>query len=148
MRSVHKVKPGKSPRCGLPVDNRNFLIYYYDHICDNPTLDEIKVIAEDLQVKKETIYWWFVNYRKRSKKRMQKSEEIRKNRSVIKRAKDGKTISQDGVIEGEGDDVRVPLAASKRGEGEKKGCRIRGRDTKNNIRTSAAKRSGSLSEKA
>ena len=79
---------------------------------------------------------------------MQKSEEIRKNRSIINRVESRKNLSQDGVIRGEGDDVRIPLAASKRGEGEKKGCRIRGRDTKNNIRTSTAKRSGSLSEKA
>ena len=97
MRSVHKVKTSKRARCVMSVDIRNFLKHYYSHICENPTLDEIKVIAEDLGVKKENIYWWFVNYRRHSKKHTRESGEKRKNSSTIKRVKGGKTVSQDDV---------------------------------------------------
>ena len=53
MRSLHKVKAPKPPRSVLAVEIRNFLKYYYNNICENPTLNEIKEIADDFQVKKE-----------------------------------------------------------------------------------------------
>merc|ERR1711875_199569 len=83
--------------------------------------------------------WWFVNYRKRDKKHMQKCEQIKKNRS-IKRVEGKKFTSQDGVIGREGHDASVSLATSKRGKREKKGSRIRARGIENNSRTSATKR--------
>lgn len=67
MRSLHKVKAPKPPRSVLAVEIRNFLKYYYNNICENPTLNEIKEIADDFQVKKEKIYWWFFGYRRKNK---------------------------------------------------------------------------------
>ena len=67
MRSVHKVKIAKPKRNVLPPDVRNFMRYYYYHICQNPTLEEIKELSKDFQVKKEKIYWWFFNYRRKNK---------------------------------------------------------------------------------
>ena len=147
MRAAHQVKVNTSQRGVLADDIKKFLEYYFHHICANPTLDEIRELSEDLEVKKEQIYWWFVNYRKRNKKHMQKCKVIRKNRSPIKRVLGGKPTSQDGVIGREGRDASVPLAASKRRKREKKGSRIRPRDIEDNTRTSATKRSGPLSEK-
>ena len=147
MRAVHQVKVNTIQRDALPKDITKFLEYYFHHICANPTLDEIRELSEDLEVKKEQIYWWFVNYRKRDKKHMQKCKVIRKNRSPIKRVVGEKTASQDGVIGREGHDASVPLAASERRKREKKGSRIGARDTEGNTRTPATKRGGSLSEK-
>ena len=146
MRAAHRVKVNTIQRGVLPKDITKFLEYYFHHICGNPSLDEIKELSEDLEVKKEKIYWWFVNYRKRDKKHMQKYGEIKKNRS-IKRVEGKKSSSKDGVIGREGHDASVSLATSKRGKREKKGSRIRARGIENNSRTSATKRGGSLSEK-
>ena len=67
MRTVHSVKVNSSQRSVLPADIKRFLRYYYYHICENPTLDEIKELSEDLEVKKEKIYWWFFNHRRKNK---------------------------------------------------------------------------------
>ena len=67
MRAVHGVEVVKSRRGVLPADIKRFLKYYYYHICENPTLDEIKELSEDLKVKKEKIYWWFFNHRRKNK---------------------------------------------------------------------------------
>ena len=67
MRTVHGVKVNSSQRSGLPADIKRFLKYYYYHICENPTLEEIKELSDDLEVKKEKIYWWFFNQRRKNK---------------------------------------------------------------------------------
>lgn len=64
MRTAHKKRVGRSPQPRLSREIKNFLKHYFYHICDKPTLEEIKILAEDLEVKKEKIYWWFFNYRR------------------------------------------------------------------------------------
>ena len=140
MRMVHRVKVNTIQRSVLADDIKNFLEYYFHHICTNPTLDEIRELSEDIEVKKEQIYWWFVNYRKRNKKHKQKCNEIRKNRSPIKRVVGKKTTSQDGFIGRGGHDASVPLATSKGRKREKKESRIRARGVEDNTRTPATKR--------
>ena len=149
MRSIHCAKVNTIPRSVLAPDIKKFLEYYFHHICANPTLGEIKELSDDLEVKKEKIYWWFVNYRKKSKKMYtKKNENVRRNNLPTKRVDVGKTISRDGATNKEGHDVGVPPATSKRGKGEKKGSRIRARDTKNNTRSSTAKKDESISDES
>ena len=36
-------------------------------VCDRPSLHEINSLAKSLGIKKESVYWWFVNRNKRQK---------------------------------------------------------------------------------
>ena len=63
MRSVHGVKTTHL-RKRLKNDVKTCLEEYYYRVCDRPTLNEIKYLAEELDVEKEAVYWWFVNRRK------------------------------------------------------------------------------------
>ena len=48
-----------------------FLEGYYTGVCDRPTLDEIQNLGKFLGIRKESIYWWFVNRNKRQKTKTQ-----------------------------------------------------------------------------
>ena len=75
------MKTHNSKRSVLPIHIKNFLKYYFHHICEKPTLDEMRELAVDLEVEKENIYWWFANQRarKRSKDGGKKKHRGEKN---------------------------------------------------------------------
>ena len=45
----------------------DFLDSYYTAVCDRPSLDEIRGLAHFLDIKKEAVYFWFVNRRQKEK---------------------------------------------------------------------------------
>ena len=75
MRSVHQKCIGR--RKGAPrmhPRSSAFLDGYYCCTCDYPSLEEMKELAKFIGVKKETVYWWFVNRRKKDKKKCQATQ--------------------------------------------------------------------------
>ena len=68
MRAMHGIKAVKPVRKLLSRAHKDFLEQYYDTVSIQPHLDEIKSLAQSINVKKESVYWWFFNRRKRDKK--------------------------------------------------------------------------------
>ena len=68
LRDVHGIPTKKSKRTSLGKTNRALLESYYYNVCKRPTLEEIENVANFLEIKKETVYWWFVNRNKRKQK--------------------------------------------------------------------------------
>lgn len=75
LRDVHGIptKSRKRKRTSLGKKNISLLEGYYGKVCVRPTLDEIENVAKFLDVKKESVYWWFVN-RNKQKRRSVKSK--------------------------------------------------------------------------
>ena len=67
-RSVHQLKVVDRPRSILTYEQRTFLKSYFTEVCTNPTLDEIKHMAYFLNIRKESVYWWFFNQNKKAKR--------------------------------------------------------------------------------
>ena len=65
MRNVHSIKKKCKERILLNKKAKDFLDGYYTNICEEPSLDEIKELAKFLDVKKECVYWWFFNRRRK-----------------------------------------------------------------------------------
>ena len=68
LRDVHGIPTKKSKRTSLGTMNKALLETYYHNISKRPTLEEIENVAEFLDIKKETAYWWFVNRNKQKRK--------------------------------------------------------------------------------
>ena len=80
MRTVHGVrmnthKVNRKRQKRISNDAREKLESYYHQVCTHPTLDEIKELLdvlrsgkEPLDLEKESVYWWFINKRKRRQK--------------------------------------------------------------------------------
>ena len=94
MRIVHGVKVSNSRQGALPLHIKTFLNYYYYHICEKPSLEEIKELSEDLEVKKEQIYWWFFNQRRKRFKDGEKAKrhegKVSPSRRLVKTVRGGK----------------------------------------------------------
>ena len=103
MRTAHNIKVVKSRRSVLKPHTVDYLKYYYYHISDNPTLDEIKELSKELDLKKEKIYWWFFNYRQ-ARKKHQKSKKIEQKEcssatgKIKPRQKVNRMLSQDDCV--------------------------------------------------
>ena len=68
LRDVHSIPTKKSKRTSLGKTNKAFLQTYYRDISKRPTLEEIENVANFLDIKKENVYWWFVNRNKQNRK--------------------------------------------------------------------------------
>ena len=82
LRDVHGIPTKKSKRTSLGTMNKALLETYYHNVSKRPTLEEIENVAEFLDIKKETAYWWFVNRNKQKRK-------ARKTKLSSKRHVDG-----------------------------------------------------------
>ena len=100
-RSVHHLKVTKKPRELLDSEQTDFLKLYFRQKCSKPTLDRIKHLAAFLDVKKETVYWWFFNENRKIRKSIGR-ESLNKRRAcndvsftasgfLPKKKKEGKT---------------------------------------------------------
>ena len=65
MRTTHQTKAVKPVRRLLSRSQKDFLENYFDTVCPHPNLDEIKGLAQSIDARKESVYWWFFNQRKR-----------------------------------------------------------------------------------
>ena len=102
MRSIHKSKVGVKPRAKITLEQYKVLSSYFKHMCDHPTLNEIKELGEILGLKKETIYWWFFNERKTGRRGNggQKSHKRRASDDATDRKKEensGETSNEGGT---------------------------------------------------
>ena len=68
IRSVHQLKVFNRPRASLTSEQKTFLNAYFIDVCRNPTLDQVKHLASFLDIKKESVYWWFFNQNKKAKR--------------------------------------------------------------------------------
>ena len=68
LRTVHGISTKRSKRMKLGKKNTAYLESYYHCVCCRLSLDEIEGVSQILKMKKETIYWWFVNRNKRDRK--------------------------------------------------------------------------------
>lgn len=67
LRDVHGIHTAQSSRKRLKEKSIKFLDEYRKNICSKPTLDEIEELSDFLNLKKESVYWWFVNRNKKQK---------------------------------------------------------------------------------
>ena len=102
LRDVHGIPTKKSKRKSLGMTNKALLETYYHNVSKRPTLEEIEYVAEFLDIKKGTAYWWFVNRNKQKRK-------ARKTKLSSKRH-----------VDGEGRVDRVSPGALERGKGSEK----------------------------
>ena len=66
LRDVHGIPTKKSKRTSLGKTNVALLESYYHNVSKRPSLEEIENVSEFLDIKKETVYWWFVNRNKQN----------------------------------------------------------------------------------
>ena len=106
-RSVHHLKVTKKPRSLLKLEQTDFLKLYFNQKCKRPSLDRIKHLAAFLDLKKETVYWWFFNQNQKLKK-SNGNESSNKRRAgvsftepcfVPKRKKEGETSNKGGTLD-------------------------------------------------
>ena len=80
LRDVHGIPTKRSKRSFLLKTNKALLESYYHNVCNRPTLEEIENVAYFLDIKKETVYWWFVNQNKRKwktpKTKLRKKQDV------------------------------------------------------------------------
>ena len=67
MRSHHHIKVNRQKRNRLTQKHKQTLIEYFENVCSYPTLEEIKELSTILEIKKENVYWWFFNQRRKGK---------------------------------------------------------------------------------
>ena len=79
IRTVHGISIKRSKRTYLGERNITFLENYFCNICEKPSLGEIENLAGVMEVKKETIYWWFVNRNKRQRKSIKRKSMLDKS---------------------------------------------------------------------
>ena len=103
IRTVHGISTKRSKRTSLGEKNIAILENYFCNICEKPSLDEIENVAGVMEVKKESIYWWFVNRNKRKRKSI-------KCKSIL----DKSSLKQDVHIKGPAN--RVSSGTLERGE--------------------------------
>ena len=71
LRDVHGIATKrKTKRMKLSKQNVDCLEGYFNHTCQHPSLEEIELLAKLTDLKKETVYWWFVNRNKKQKQQM------------------------------------------------------------------------------
>ena len=80
LRDVHGIPTKRSKRSFLLKTNKALLESYYHNVWYRPTLEEIENVAYFLDIKKETVYWWFVNQNKRKwkapKTKLRKKQDV------------------------------------------------------------------------
>ena len=106
-RDVHGISTKKSKRTSLATTNKALLETYYRDVCKRPCLEEIEHVAEFLNIKKETVYWWFVNRNKQKRK----SIKLKSNRCKV---------SSKRHVDGKGRVDRVPPRTLERGKRSEK----------------------------
>ena len=67
-RTVHGIPTKRGKKTHFSSHYVDFLDSYYTAMCDRPTLDEIEGLAQFLDIKKEAVYFWFVNRRQKEKR--------------------------------------------------------------------------------
>ena len=67
-RTVHGIPTKRGKRTYFSERCVDFLDSYYTAVCDRPTLEEITGLAHFLDIKKEAVYFWFVNRRQKDKR--------------------------------------------------------------------------------
>ena len=67
-RTVHGIPTKREKRTYFSDRYVDFLDSYYTAVCDRPSLDEIRGLAHFLDIKKEAVYFWFVNRRQKEKR--------------------------------------------------------------------------------
>jgi len=87
LRDVHGIATARNKQRRLKKKAIKFLTDYCKDISSKPTLDEIEELANVLGVKKESVYWWFVNYNKNIKARARKlsvsvKQDVKRKRRV------------------------------------------------------------------
>lgn len=102
LRDVHGIPTKRSKRLVLSQTNIALLKSYYRNICKTPTLEEIENVAKFLDIKKEAVYWWFVN-RNKQKRKSSKSK-----------------VSSKQHVDGQGRIARVSPGAPQRGKRSQK----------------------------
>ena len=63
MRNRHNSRVESFKKIKLTNNQKQFLLNYYENVSDHPSLGQIKALAESINIKKETVYWWFHNQR-------------------------------------------------------------------------------------
>ena len=63
MRNRHNSRVESFKKIKLTNNQKQFLLNYYEKVSDHPSLGQIKSLAESINIKKETVYWWFHNQR-------------------------------------------------------------------------------------
>ena len=101
MRTVHRVPTKRKLTSRLCKRHIHFLEDYYECICDKPTLNEVEELSKFIDVKKESVYWWFHNKRKSSGK---KSKVISAKYKEVKQEPE-LSLTQDVVSEGPRDRI-------------------------------------------
>ena len=66
-RTVHGIPAKRGKRTHFSDRYVDFLDSYYTAVCDRPTLERIRGLAHFLGIKKEAVYFWFVNRRQKEK---------------------------------------------------------------------------------
>ena len=158
LRSKHGVKCSSTSRPRLDSKYRDFLDSYYN-IKPRPNLDHIKELAVFLDVKKETVYWWFFN-RQQFEKRKHKIPKMMgefpgaKNRmgnskaeSLLRLVTEDSDISLHGDTDENTTHDGIPSGSIERRTSEKAGARKRSNEHENDPGTSTATGNGSDSSK-
>jgi hypothetical protein len=96
MRTRHNVKCERKSVTRLSKRSKTFLEDYFECICNQPSLQEIEELAKFINVKKEIVYWWFTNKRRKQKAYKQVKKE---NPVSLKQDVDGEG-SHDRVLDG------------------------------------------------
>ena len=70
---------------------------YFVGVCNRPCLEEIETLSKFLEIKKETVYWWFVN-RIKKEKAMSRSPSSTSRKVVGEKGRVDRTAP--GVVKG------------------------------------------------
>ena len=76
MKNRHNSKIEKRKKVPLTDHQKTILLYYFQNISDHPTLSKIKELAESINMKKESVYWWFHNQRYKTMRRKLKLKNL------------------------------------------------------------------------
>ena len=71
LRDVHDISAkGKAKPMRMNKQNMDLLEGYFNHTCQHPSLEQIELLVKLMDLKKETVYWWFVNRNKKQKQKL------------------------------------------------------------------------------
>lgn len=68
LRNRHGIRIKRKRTIRLKKQQREFLDNYFTCDCDKPSLEDVDKLSALLNIKKETVYWWFANRIRKNRK--------------------------------------------------------------------------------
>ena len=85
LRTRHNIKCERKCKTRLSKKSKTLLEDYFECVCNQPSLQVIEELAKFIDVKKEMVYWWFTNKRRKQKgyKRVKKENPVSCKQDVV-----------------------------------------------------------------